>query len=72
MTLLSDASWDHNEKPCPYCMGKGYSDWELYKHQGLTECEYCEGLGYVIVCGECGNPLELVRPGKFQCNFCGW
>ena len=26
-------------------------------------------------CGECGRPLELVRPGKHQCNYCdrdGW
>ena len=21
-------------------------------------------------CGECGNLLELVRPGKHQCNYC--
>jgi len=21
-------------------------------------------------CGDCGNPLELVRPGKHQCNHC--
>ncbi len=22
-------------------------------------------------CGECGNKLQLVRPGKWQCNKCG-
>lgn len=22
-------------------------------------------------CGECGNKLQLVRPGKWQCNRCG-
>jgi hypothetical protein len=22
-------------------------------------------------CGDCGNELQIVRPGKYQCNFCG-
>ena len=21
-------------------------------------------------CGVCGHPLQLVRPGKYQCNYC--
>lgn len=74
MTLLKDASWDQGEE-CPHCKGIGMygseaNDLELVE---IGEaCPYCEGTGHTIICGECGNPLELVRPGKFQCNYCEW
>lgn len=25
---------------------------------------------FAHTCGECGSTLELVRPGKYQCNHC--
>jgi hypothetical protein len=48
--------------------------------QLLLEYEYGEWFGVdtshwawddVGHCGECGEPLELVRPGKSQCPNCG-
>lgn len=31
-------------------------------------CPDCEGSGMTVRCGTCHKPLQLVRPGKWQCN----
>jgi RecJ-like exonuclease len=49
---------------CPHCNGQGYKCVVVIEYDACVECD---GTGYVLRCGDCGQPLELVRPGRFQC-----
>ncbi len=56
---------------CPECKGTGVTNPEGYLHLNTmtyTACDNCDGMGYLPRCRKCGELLQHVRPGKWQCN----
>lgn len=52
---------------CPYCKEGIVEHGYIGDQHVFYACEYCAGSGYRLRCGDCGEYLELVRPGKWQC-----
>jgi len=48
----------HLGDPCVYC-GTRHDDVDIGTCPGVRPC-----------CGDCGSPLQHVRPGKWQCPEC--
>ena len=42
---------------------------ELRKHEGIDCDEF--GMSENARCNKCGSKLQIVRPGKYQCEVCG-
>lgn len=58
------------DETCPHCKRTGLDESTALSdvHPRWTlACAYCAGTGHVLRCGDCNQPLELVRPGKWQC-----
>lgn len=62
-----------NTDTCPECKGTGIRPTVWTGDRTVTAtnvyigCSNCDGEGYLPRCAKCGELLQHVRPGKWQC-----
>ena len=55
---------------CPYCKGEIRSNWYIRHLRKCRAAPTIDEAELFHICGVCGQALQLVRPGKYQCVHC--